>query len=39
MDDHGLAGDLGQGLVRQPGCGEAGWNEDEWIGHDAVFRK
>ena len=32
MDDHGLAPDIGQGLVRQTGGAQAGGDEDGRIG-------
>ena len=39
MDDHGLAGDVGQGLVGQAGGGQAGGDEDEGIGHARFFKE
>ena len=38
MHDHRLAGDIGEGLARQPGRGHAGGNEDEDISHREPVR-
>jgi hypothetical protein len=37
VDDHGLASDVGQRLVGQARCGHTGRDEDEGVGHDAIF--
>ena len=38
VDDHRLAVNVRERLVRQPGRGHAGWNENDGIGH-ASFRQ